>query len=277
MRQFHRAFTLIELLVVIAIIALLMAMLVPALEKARRQAQAIVCQSNLSQWGKIFALYANDNEDRLPQSDYGGDLNAQEAYWIVATLPYYKVKDIRLCPLSQVEGPPVNRQHGGRYLSWGPFGSGTTDNWWADFDAGGYGLNEWCAAPIPRPNTDWYWRAPFKVKLAWQKITVQGASQVPLFLDCVYVGAFPLASNTPLGFDLAGQRWNENAWGSWATNGMRLFCIDRHEGNINGVFLDLSARKIGLKELWTLKWYKDFDTSGYKGVWPQWMQKYKDY
>ncbi len=58
---------------------------------------------------------------------------------------------------------------------------------------------------------------------------------------------------------------------------MRLFCIDRHEGTINGVFLDLSARKIGLKELWTLKWYKEFDTSGYKGVRPQWMRKYKDY
>jgi prepilin-type N-terminal cleavage/methylation domain-containing protein len=273
----QNAFTLIELLVVIATIALLMAMLLPALEKARRQARAIVCQSNLGQWGKIFALYANDNEDRLPQSIRGGGLNDQEAYWIVATLPYYDVKDIRQCPLAPVEGPPVQNQHGSQYLSWGPFGLGTTSNWWADFDAGGYGVNEWCAAPVPYPNTDYYWRAPFKTKLAWQTITVKSASQVPLFLDCVYVGAFPLTSNTPLDFDLEGQRWNENAWGSWATNGMRLFCIDRHEGTINGVFLDLSARKIGLKELWTLKWYKEFDTSGYKGVWPEWMRKYKDY
>lgn len=120
--------------------------------------------------GKIFALYSNDNEDRLPQSVVGGELNDREAYWIVATLPYYTVKDIRLCPL---------------------------------------------------------------------------------------------AGNTPLGFDLAGQRWNENLFGSWSSNGMRLFCIDRHDGTINGVFLDLSARKIGLKELWMLKWHKEFDTSGY--------------
>jgi prepilin-type N-terminal cleavage/methylation domain-containing protein len=96
--QKRKAFTLIELLVVIAIIALLMAMLVPALERARRGAQGIVCQSNVSEWGKIFALYAYDNEDRLPQSVAGGDLRLQEAYWIGATLPYYKVKDIRLCP-----------------------------------------------------------------------------------------------------------------------------------------------------------------------------------
>jgi len=103
----QNAFTLIELLVVISIIALLMAILVPALEKARRQAQAIVCQSNLNQWGKIFGLYAHDNEDALPQSVAGGDLRLQEAYWIGATLPYYKNKDIRLCPLSPVEGPPL--------------------------------------------------------------------------------------------------------------------------------------------------------------------------
>ena len=264
---------LIELLVVISIIALLMAMVLPALEKARRQAQAIVCRSNLSQWGKIFALYANDNEDALPQSVAGGGLNLQEAYWIGATLPYYKNKDIRLCPLSPVEGPPVYDQHGGQYLSWGPFSPGTPDRWWADFDAGGYGLNEWCAAPPPGFTRYW----GFQTKYAWNKITARRASQVPLFLDCVYVGAFPIAGNTPLSFDLAGQRWNENAWGSWASNGMRLFCIDCHEGTINGVFLDLSARKIGLKELWTLKWHPEFDTSGYQGAWPQWMQKYRDY
>ena len=190
----------------IAIIALLMAMLAPALEKARRQSQGIVCQSNLNQWGKIFALYSNDHEDRLPQSIEGGGLNDQDAYWIVATLPYYKVKDIRHCPLAQVEGPPVNRKHGGQYLSWGPFGSATTNNWWADFDAGGYGLNEWCAAP-PSDRT-WYWRQYFQTKYACNKITTKSASQVPLFLVCIYTGVFPMAGDTPLGLAPAGQRWN---------------------------------------------------------------------
>jgi len=189
----RKGFTLIELLVVIAIIALLMAILVPALEKARRQAQAIVCRSNLSQWGKIFALYANDSENALPQSIAGGELNDQEAYWIVATLPYYKNKDIRLCPLSQVEGPPVSHQHGGQYLAWGPFGTGTTNDWWADFDAGGYGLNEWCAAPPPGATTYW----GFPTKYAWNTITARRASQVPLFLDCVYVDGYPMAGAIP--------------------------------------------------------------------------------
>jgi prepilin-type processing-associated H-X9-DG protein len=62
-------------------------------------------------------------------------------------------------------------------------------------------------------------------------------------------------------------------------------CIDRHQGNINVLFLDCSVRRVGLKGLWTLKWSGDFNTSGpwtkAGGVrpedWPQWMRKFKDY
>ena len=61
-----RAFTLIELLVVIAIIALLMAALLPALHTARKHARAVVCQSNLRQWGTTLDLYAQDHQGRFP-------------------------------------------------------------------------------------------------------------------------------------------------------------------------------------------------------------------
>jgi prepilin-type N-terminal cleavage/methylation domain-containing protein len=71
-RSSQRAFTLIEVLVVVAIIALLAAILLPSLARARHQSKRVVCQSNLHQLGLVWNMYAQVSQGFYPnQGDYG--------------------------------------------------------------------------------------------------------------------------------------------------------------------------------------------------------------
>ncbi len=104
-----RAFTLIELLVVIAVIALLMALLIPALQRVRRQARTMMCQSHLRQWGMALAAYTEDNHGRFPAT-----MSGMDALWVLRgaftgdkdpngpqdSLHGFRTKDIACCPMA---------------------------------------------------------------------------------------------------------------------------------------------------------------------------------
>lgn len=103
MVQIKEGFTLIELLVVIAIIALLMAILMPVLGRARDQARTIGCRSNLKQYGIGMRMYLDDNEHYFPDAwtwlksksnDYARKGEEPDGvFW-----PYLKDLDVHMCP-----------------------------------------------------------------------------------------------------------------------------------------------------------------------------------
>jgi len=89
----RKAFTLVELLVVIGIIAVLIGILLPAMSRARAQANSIWCQSSLRQMGTAIFMYAQSNKDRLPLAYWNGDGDpgkggATDWAWLI--LPYLK-------------------------------------------------------------------------------------------------------------------------------------------------------------------------------------------
>ena len=94
-----RGFTLIELLVVIAIIALLMAMLMPALNRVKKQARSVACQASLHQWTLIWSMFTTDR-DGFFHEGMGGEGQTSDDRWPVIMKTEYRNLDMRYCPMA---------------------------------------------------------------------------------------------------------------------------------------------------------------------------------
>ena len=271
-----KAFTLIELLVVIAIVALLMALLLPALQRVRKQARAAVCQANLRQWGSVLALYTEDSQGLLPESMGGalwflrgpfiaeGDPNKPRVFQDI------RAKGIACCPMAvrTVDDNNVSghfRASGGTYWIEGKGGS-TFEAWEIITPpprfCGSYGFNHWLFQKTQFDTT-----IPLGVRRRQPCLNIfplRNRARIPVLLDSTSPIVLVISDFPP-----------------WVTS----VCINRHNGYVNGLFLDWSVRKIGLKELWTLKWNMQFDMANewtkaggvQPGDWPEWMQEFKDY
>ena len=233
---YHRGFTLIELLVVIAIIALLMAILMPALNRVKKQARAASCQARLKQWGLIWSLYANDNNGHFHMG-LGGESQTGADRWPQVLRNYYKDINMGICPMA-VKPRSEDGQH--PFAAWGRLD---------DDSYASYGFNEFlCNRPPSTAGGEFenYWRYIYNIK---------NMNKVPLFLDCMWYDVWVHDIDEPPPFD----GYEAQVAG---TNEIRRVCLNRHNRATNSAFLDWSVRKVDLKELWILKWHKNFNTNG---------------
>jgi len=243
-----------------------MSILMPALSRVRRQAKAVICQSNLKQWSLVFSMYTGDNDgyfmngrvDRdSPYWWAEGGGGGMGSWWFIVLRPYYKDKEILLCPMAV---KPYDE--GGR----APFAA-----WCTSFgDCGSYGVNGYIInAP---PEMDFMLGRPTKDN--WKTTLVKGAANIPLFLDALWVDGWPEHFDAPAEVE---EWWKDEI----GVNEMRRFCANRHNECVNCVLFDFSVRKIGLKHLWKLKWNRSYDLNADPptewDVPSHWMYGMKDY
>jgi prepilin-type processing-associated H-X9-DG protein len=245
----------------------------------------------------VYKMYTDEFDGKLPR-DYG------EFPWYYPIRSYYRDESkILICPTAKKIADPYGkdsaRPFGGTFLAWGYFEPVETRPAWDTI--GSYGLNKWAHKSekredeentvvikrrvIPRPRPILPPILPplpddpneIKPEMYWNTAYAHNANNIPLIFDSCWLYARFIEDAPPPPED--------------ADSGISSFshanplCIDRHSGGINMVFMDFTVRKVGLKELWTLKWHGQYNTAGpwtrAGGVlpenWPKWLRNCKDY
>jgi len=250
------AFTLIELLVVIAIVAILAALLLPALSRAREKSHAVVCLNNLKQ---ISLDSRSARDDFVNWNWFIGYLDVAPEFLPEHQRGYYSARQCRICPCA----PARSNSAPSIETAWiGP---------WGGWDASSYTLNAHLRPILEHPSNPGTFPAMDAPSPAfWSESEVQPMF-TPLLADGVNFAAGPLATDLAATNLYTGYWRNPVGW----DYGMGTMNIPRHgsrpspvprnwprstplPGAVNVVFLDQHVEAVKLDELWQLYWHPGY-------------------
>jgi prepilin-type N-terminal cleavage/methylation domain-containing protein/prepilin-type processing-associated H-X9-DG protein len=273
------AFTLVELLVVIAIIAILAALLLPALTQGKVKAKRVQCYSNLRQLAVALHVFCDDNQEHMPPGPAAipvlGIIGATNYSWVGACAPYYRNPQVLIDPActkyqSEFSASFDYTNTDATFISWG-IHDAAYGSWWVG-EKGSYGMNGWLYDSLVPMGVWGYER--------FRSLTAAGQlPDVPMFGDCrvedISADEGPLPGDPPpvgRGFPTPPFALNVPADGV-----MPFFVLPRHSARgrpVNMSFVDGSVRNVGVKQCWRLNWTRTWPTESVgitPSTWPAWM------